>query len=90
MANVELVVPRRTKYGERPSEDRREIMRRCCGMYENKIPTTMNMERTVVGTSGLATAEQSRFGVNMSMFHDEVSQELTMMKFCLMWNAMVL
>lgn len=76
MANVELVMPSRTKYGERPSDDRREIMRICCGIYERRMPKTMNMERTVIGTSGWATAEQSSVGAKKSVPNDEVSQGL--------------
>jgi hypothetical protein len=41
MENVLDVVPSSTKYGERPSEDRRVMMRRCCGMYETRMPMTM-------------------------------------------------
>lgn len=40
------------------------------------MPKTMNMERTVVGTSGWATAEQSSFGAKLFVSHDEVPQEL--------------
>lgn len=90
MANVELVMPRRTKYGERPSDDRREIMRICCGIYEKRIPKTMNMERTVVDTSGWATAEQSSFGAKMSIPKDEVSQGLAILSARTVWDILML
>lgn len=90
MANVELVMPRRTKYGERPSDDRREIMRICCGIYEKRIPKTMNIERTVVGKSGWATAEQSTFRVKMSTPNDEVSQGLAILSARVMWDVLML
>lgn len=40
--NVLDVVPSSTKYGERPSEERRRIMRKCWGRYEMRMPTTMS------------------------------------------------
>jgi hypothetical protein len=51
-ANVPEVVPSSTKYGESPSDDRLEMMRRCCGRYETRMPTTMNAASEKVAVFG--------------------------------------
>jgi len=43
-AQVPEVVPSRTKYGERPKDERRLMMRTCCGRYETSIPTKMKSD----------------------------------------------
>jgi hypothetical protein len=52
IAKVLDVVPRRTKYGESPSDERLEMMRRCCGRYETRMPTTMKRASAKVGIEG--------------------------------------
>jgi hypothetical protein len=42
-ADVPDVTPRRTKYGEIPKELRREMMRRCWGRYEMRIPKMIKL-----------------------------------------------
>jgi len=38
------VMPKSTKYGEMPSEERREIMRWCWGRYDIRIPSSISLE----------------------------------------------
>lgn len=54
------------------------------------MPKTMNIERTVVGTSGWATAAQSSFGANMSIPNDEVSQGLAILSAQATWGLVML
>jgi len=42
---VPETVPRRTNQGERPFEDRRDIILYICGRYETSIPTTIKLQR---------------------------------------------
>ncbi len=42
-AQVPDMVPKRTKYGDMPSEERRATMRWCCGRYETRMPTRMRL-----------------------------------------------
>jgi hypothetical protein len=58
IAKVLDVVPSRTKYGERPSEDRRVIIRRCCGRYDMRMPNRMKTESEKFGIFGSARAAQ--------------------------------
>jgi hypothetical protein len=45
-AHVPLVVPSRTKYGDRPYDERRRMIRMCCGRYEMRIPSKMKLKHT--------------------------------------------
>jgi hypothetical protein len=42
-AHVPLVVPSRTKYGDKPYEERRRMIRMCCGRYEIRMPMRMRL-----------------------------------------------
>ena|SRR2546423_12651836 len=44
-AHVPEVVPSRTKYGERPKEERRLMIRMCCGRYDTRMPTRIKLEK---------------------------------------------
>lgn len=72
IANVPDVVPSSTKYGERPSEERREMILACCGRYDTRIPTRMTSDKMKFVVFGSLSSRQCGeevlgFVVNISL-----------------------
>ena len=58
MAAMELSPPSSTHQGDRPSDERREMILRCCGRYEIRIPRTSTLARVTAKGFGEASASQ--------------------------------
>lgn len=69
IAQVLDVVPSSTKYGDKPSEERRNMILRCCGMYETSMPTRMkllllvNKERLQVESCNVTYTVRAKLGI---------------------------
>lgn len=58
IAAIDDSPPSRTHHGDRPSEERREMILMCCGRYETSIPTRMKAARKTVYGFGVVRWEQ--------------------------------